>query len=301
METSDEVWEQLCDILEPATVSDDEIRMVRAYPTKRGMNYGINLETIEPDAFSVRESESSDEPPSPEDIDFDSVPEETEDIENNESLFIHEEPAPTLIKLMYESLESAIIDTPTFCNIQPNNYSPIVIQEDETEFGFDISITSIGRDELFTELRDLMADMDYIENPSFLASATIDSIYETQNSEFGQDGWHIDGTAYRYTKEPYEYWSKSADNESPVNMDEWVEFSAETEAQANLVRNRDMHAIHFHPRNDGLDNNHPLVQWLTKAEERLYEKFTLECKEMSLSEVITTPYQTTIQATIRVI
>lgn len=300
METSDELWERLCDILEPATVSDEEIRTIRAYPTKRGMNYGINVETLDPDGFSAQENESS-ESSSPTDVEFDSALKETEDIEHNESLFIHEEPAPTLIRLMYKSLESAVIDSPTFCSIRPDNYSPIIIREDETVFRFNISVTSIGRDELFTKLGNLMADMDYIKNPNLLASATIDSIYETQDSEFGQDGWHIDGTAYRYTKEPYDYWSEGANNESPVNMEEWVEFSAETEAQANLVRDRDMHAIHFHPRNDGLDENHSLVQWLTEAEERLTHKFTLESKNLNLSKVVTTPYQTTIEASIEIV
>lgn len=288
MQTDPDIWNRLCEILEPATVSEKNIQRIIAFPNKGT----LTVKTVVPSAFDTTQQQEPSEGIFEQDETGFSLPDSELEVETNKELSIHEYPAPTLLNALYKAQENAVVSTSRFCSIKPDKPRAMSITEEQTDFLFQISSSYPERHELFDRLADVFEEMGYIEAPDELASGTVNQFYHTDESHIGQEGWETDGTAYRYTDEPYEYWNGS---EKPRDIDEWVEFASETEAKAELIRSRDTHRIHFHPSKWGLREDHPLVEYMHEAERILKRDVSTQSGDIHLAELQTTPYKTTIK------
>jgi hypothetical protein len=277
METDTEIWDFLVEKLKPATVDDSPIKSI-------GINIregGIMATTLEPtptydynyidEDFDIEECDIS-EMQSKLKKEEEEMQENPEKYPENESVFIYEQIGNDIKQKIMERLSKSVSSTPTLSSTE---YIRGTVTEDKMSAVFEISHHS-NEEWIKKELGEILTEQGHIDKPDELAYGTIDNVYSNERSESSFSGWEFDGTLYRYTDAPFEYWSKGQNSEYPTNMAEWEEFASESEIEKSIVKNRDKHIIHFHPMEHQLNEDHPLIQWFKKVEELSLSQYEIQ-------------------------
>lgn len=299
METPRNIWNELTDVLEPVTVAEGEIESVRVSVC----NGGVKVRTSEPIPTPDYEQDISDFDPEEDDPqehikEFRERREEIdpEDMPENEEIQLYNDFAIQLKQLILDRVEDAIVDTPhlssvsvTRCTVTEENMSPVVTLTSRVN----------GDTEVKDELATALVDTDTIEKAGKLAYGSVDSVYYSDD-QIGDDGWRFDGTLYKYTDEPYDYWAKGSDTDYPRNMDEWAEFASETEGRKQHILEKETHAVHFHPMKRGLPDDNPLIQWYKSVQDKALSRYDFNNdvvvdKHLGTVEVDDTGYSAVIQ------
>lgn len=261
MKLSDSEWEELTDRLNPITVSDDPIEEI-SLTVKSG---GVMAETVLPSSYS--------------NIDFDESVEDIEDMDENEQTLLYDDFGIQLKNKIMDTVESAFTRTPTNASI---TVSRCIIRENEVQLQCSI-IHRIKAEEasIFEELAEACVSNEHLDNVDDLAYGTITQCFHETDDNESFDGWRFDGTLYRYTDTPYEYWK------SPSNMEEWVDFAADSDGMKEVVKNRKNHVVHFHPTGYGLKSTNPYIEWYQKVRTISERQFDVSdrVKKVYLSEV----------------
>lgn len=300
METPSDVWDDITDVLNPVTVAEGEIESVRVSIC----NGGVRAKTAEPIPTPDYGSDIGDFDPEKDDAqehieEFREQRRELseEDMPENEELLLYDELGLYLKDLIMGSVEEAVVDTPTLsslsvtrCTITEDKISPIVTISNQVR----------GDEQVKSELAEVLANCDIIESSDKLAYGVVDSVYELDSGYDSGDGWKFDGTLYKYTDEPYSYWSEGSDSDYPDNMSEWAEFASDTEGRKQHILSRDTHVVHFHPMKTGLSDDHALIQWFDDVRSKAFseckfEDSVIQRKYLNSVEVDELGYATTIQ------
>ena len=263
-------WNKLCEKLAPSTKASGEIEKV----VVKLRNGGIVATTCEPrPSIEDVSFDESQEPP------FESNSGEESEIEQNEEVFIYEDFGIEIKTLIDDCLESAIRDTPVNCSVE---FRRAILDDEYIRPVFRVNVgLSSNKTNLYTELADALVANERIDSRQEFAYGSIDKCWYNDGERGFTEGWEFDGTLYRYTQEPYRWWSEGPDTDEPSDMDAWAEFASETESEREQVRNRDRHVVHFHPMERGLSKDNSYVQWFNKAEDILYDKIELSGSEES--------------------
>lgn len=299
MKTPRNVWNELTDVLEPVTVAEGEIESIRVSVC----NGGVKVKTAEPIPTPDYEQDIGDFDPEEDDPQehiekFREQREEIdpEDMPENEEIQLYDDFGIQLKQLILDRVEDSVVNTPTLasvsvtrCTVTEDNISPVVTLTNRTNRDTEV------KDELATAL----VEAGSLESEEKLAYGRIDSVYYN-DGEIGDDGWEFDGTLYKYTDKPYDYWEKGADTDYPRDMDEWAEFASETEGRKQHILEKDTHVVHFHPMKRGLSDDNPLIQWHKSVRDKALSNYefnndVVEDKYLGTIEVDDTGYSTTIR------
>lgn len=244
MDVDKKTWSSLCEILEPTVDDDQEIESVRAELS----NNGIIAEVDKPRDFS-----------------------NIEDIqEDNRDVMIYEDVGLKIHRKVKDRLKKAIKNTPTVCNI---NMRRLIIDNNNINIVCNVSYSTQEQEHnIFDKYSKLFEENeDFIDNSEEIAYGSINA-HESPSDE---GLWDFDGTVYKYTDEPYKYWSKGPDTDQPRDMDEWIDFVAENKDEEVIVRNRDEHTIHFHPSKFSIENKHPYISNWIEINNKIKKEFSI--------------------------
>lgn len=260
-----EVWEALCEVMRPTVESDGLIESIRF------SSYSPKLK-----------------------LTVDSPRPSFESGNQNESLTVHDSISKQIAVDINTWLSESVSETSQFCNTE---FRTGVITESGILPFFDVTVLLPERTHLYESLPKTLVDLGYINECTEFAYGIID----TCHYDSIDDGWRVDGTLYKYTDEPYTYWSRGSNDNYPENMDEWVDFAGETDAEKRQIRNKDRHLIHFHPTEINVDEENSLVKWFNDSEDAIKSHVSLTNTGntlFELREISVTPTQTTLRASL---
>lgn len=168
-----------------------------------------------------------------------------------------------------------------------------------------VHFTSKTRTEwIFQDLSEALVESKDIEDSSELAYGSITQVHENTNPDSElYEGWRFDGTLYKYTQTPYDYWKSSSEESYPENMKEWAEFASDSKEEEQFILNKDKHVVHFHPSKYNLSALHPLIQWWHKVEEYSKDQYSFNTEssiDVSLSQVVTDPVESKLVLSVTV-
>lgn len=300
MKTPEGVWNDITEILDPVTVAEGEIESVRLTVC----NGGVNAKTAEPIPTPDYDSDVGEFDPEEDDPQehIEKLQERTkditeEDLPENEEIKLYNDFGVYLKNLIFDRLEEAVISTPprsscsvVRCTVTEDSISPVVTLKNR------VNGESWVKDDLATALD----ESGRIESEEKLAYGTVDSVYYDDGYHLSDDeGWRFDGTLYKYTDEPFDYWSEGHDSDYPTNMEEWAEFASDTEGRKEHILNKETHAVHFHPMERGLSDDNPLIEWFMDVQDDalsryVFDESLVESKNLNVVTVDDTGYRTTL-------
>lgn len=252
MKTDPEIWRMLKSKLEPATDAEGDIEEI----TVRFKNGGLKARTTKPfvkHPFSPSSNENEGE--------------EESDEENTE-VFIRNEKVHKIKSSVCEVIDNTIIETPVMSSL---NIDKVIVKEDIMHPVITLEHLDYNIDWIMSDLSDALVETNFIDSPEELAYGCIDRCGYNEEKNV----WSIDGTMYRYTDEPYKYWSAGSDTDFPTNMDEWFEFVSDSEREKEIVKNRDVRMVHFHPARYRAEESDPLVKWYKKVSKFIQDKYRI--------------------------
>lgn len=267
MRNNTKVWENLVEKVSPVTVSDDPIERIIIHLEQGGVKATASI----PNSFNTKSQNNvqPEEQKANESMKFEKSDVEEEDYERNGSVFIYEDFGIEIKQKILEALSDAIVDASipfsynlVRCTVTKETINPV----------FEISHRT-SENWIKDDLAEVLSEEGRIDKKPDLAFGRIDNVYKSEGLGFNDEdseGWEFDGTLYRYTHKPFEYWSQ------PDNMNEWVDFASDSEDTKQVVRDRDEHLVHFHPMKHQLDDNHPYIQWFKKVEHHSVSEYTLD-------------------------
>lgn len=241
MEINKNTWLSLCEILEPTVDQEENIESIHAELS----NHGIIAHVDEPRDLSNIEEEY-------------------------DSITIYEQVGLEIHKKVKNRLKTVISNTPDVCSVDLRH---LVINKDHIHIVCEIS-HSVQEDEynIFAKVTEIMEEYEgFIDSADDIAYGSINA-HKSPNEN---DLWDFDGTVYKFTDEPYKYWSKGPDTDQPQNMDEWIDFVAENKNNRAVVKNRDNHTVHFHPSKFNIDYDHPYIDNWIEINNKVKEQFDI--------------------------
>lgn len=275
---SEPLWNSLCDIVRPYKVAEGEIEEIRvSFSLEKP---GITASVKKP--FPEIEHQDYDEQFSEiEHQDYDEYP-------KNKTVTFREPPAPRIKKGIVETLFKNVKNTPPSTSLGIEN---IIIRPEGIHVFYEIYKTGVDNFEpsLYKELADALVDENYLDKPGDFAGGNL-SMYETEEEyiQGGDEGkYELDGTLYRFTRQPYKYWSAGRDTDYPTNIEEWAEFASNSEEEKERKLKKDKYRVHFHPSGIRVDENNSLVQIFKKVEKEFFDEitFTQNIKSFSLRDL----------------
>jgi hypothetical protein len=277
MENKNKIWESLVDKVKPATIPEEPIESI-GVSIQEG---GIKAVTLDPiptydfdhidEEIDIKQDDIS-ELQRKLDKESENMEENPEDYPENEEVFIYEDLGTDIKGMIMERLSDALLDAPVLSSCE---FVRCTVTEEEISAVFELSY-HIDKNWIKDDLAEILADEGRIDSSSDLAYGSIDTVYCSDSDISSFSGWTFDGTLYRYTETPFEYWSAGRDTDYPTNMDEWVEFVSESKEEKAVAKNRDKHVIHFHPMKNQLDEDDPYIQWFKRVEELSMEKYEVD-------------------------
>lgn len=184
-------------------------------------------------------------------------------LSESSEVFIYEEFGLELKHLILQTVTNSvnIPDSTDTYTIQGS-----ILTEDSLKTVVDFSKRiSTDKNSLFDELESILSKEGDLKPNERLSHGNINQVYYVDNEL--DTGWKFDGTIYRLTDKPYNYWAKGPETNYPTNMEEWYEFASETESEKKQVKNRDTYPIHFHPMKRDLHRSHPYIEWYHNIEQ----------------------------------
>lgn len=267
-----EQWESLVTHVQPCTVAEGDIKTVSVIP-KNGQ---VKAETLEPRPSVTLE-------------------EDLDEQESNDSTLIDGDTGRWFYREVYTAFLDAIQETPPTAS---TDITRCLVSEDGIQIACRVEFAVPASDvELYEPLAEYFREQGRIDDDEEFAFGELDKCWESNFDDW--DGWETDGTMYKRTPRPYDYWSAGEDSDKvePVDEESWAEFASDSDAEAELIRDKEKHLIHFHPSNYGVDEDHFLVQWFKQAEEHF--KNSVETSgECSLNSVAVNPDYTYLTGTI---
>lgn len=245
MDINEKTWSRLCEILEPTIDDDEYIETIRAELS----NNGIIAEVEKP-------------------IDISNI----EDIqEKDKDIMIYEDVGLKVHRRVKDRLKKAIKNTPTVCNIDIRR---LIIDKDNINIVCNVTYsTQEEKYNIFDKYSKLFeVNEDFVDRADEIAYGSIDA----HKSPSDENLWDFDGTVYKFTDEPYNYWSKGSNTDQPRDMDEWIDFVAENKDEEEIVKNRDEHTVHFHPSKFSLKNEHEYISNWVKINNNVKKRFSIK-------------------------
>lgn len=243
MKTPSDIWEKLSSEVEPYTVAEGDIKSI-SISFKEG---GVVATTLDP----MPTVDQDEDFPSAEDVD---------EIPENESVFIYEDYGVKLKKMILEEYHTKFDNSEI---VEHEIVNTTVTKESiETSCRFSVTLEPDESQYVYDGLAEGLVANGEIDNKSDFAFGTIRRAYYTEDGLL-EDGWEFDGTIYRYTDEPYEWWSE------PENIEEWADFVSDSEREREHELNKERYIVHQHPTEHGLDDSNSYIKWFKDTQEVL--------------------------------
>lgn len=275
MEISDKEWESLKSYVNPVTYNQNNINSVSLSMKQGGIEAFANTQVLD------RSSENK--------ISGEEVKQRLEQIQDNESVFIYGSLGEKFRQRITEDIESAIQNTPVKSKLELDE---CLITEEEIEISITIKhrVINTGETNLYSELARASYLNGDIDDEEDFAYGVVDNCCQIDDESSGENNkWNFDGTLYRFTEEPYDFWSE------PDNMEEWLDFVSDSEGSRKSEMERDRYTVHYHPAKFRISNNNPYIKWFRSAIHLAESRFTTSdivtnktLKKVSTDKAVTT-------------